>query len=334
MKKILTLTALFIILQGCTQKNKTMITQNPAITANNIVDELAKQVKHYPKEPTFLINYERSWCFMEIFVNDMLVYKEFDESMSSTSFEISNYIFKSGTQKISYKLYPIGKLKSETDIYNSLIDNTLLKIEIEEFDVSKSRNPEGKIVKEFTSPMSITKDEYGNETEKFIATGKDYYEGSLTFEAKIPYELEGFENAQDLRKLDAKILERKLVKQYAALRDIYQNKEYDNIAKTSYNSLRDQFIAEYQTKENIQSIWEELIGAFKEPSFEMQPIENYKLVFFAEGKLVALMQTTQDNRLRGNTALWAKVNHDGGLRPMFLNSYFYIPQGETEFKVY
>jgi hypothetical protein len=190
------------------------------------------------------------------------------------------------------------------------------------------------MINEFVTPITLTKDEYGNDIENFIATGKDYYEGSFTFEAKTPYELEGFENVQNLRKLDAKELQSKLIKQYANLKNVYQNKEYDNIAKASYNSLRDQFIAEYETKENIQSIWEELMGAFKESSFEMQPVENYKMVFFADGKLVALMQTTLDNRFRGNTALWAKVNYGGGLRPMFLNSYFYIPKGKTEFEVY
>jgi hypothetical protein len=66
----------------------------------------------------------------------------------------------------------------------------------------------------------------------------------------------------------------------------------------------------------------------------MHTIEDHKLVFFAEGRLVSLMQTSQDNRLRGNTALWAKVNHDGGLRQMFLNRYCYIPKDKTEFEVY
>ncbi|CAM3859986.1 hypothetical protein FLJU110815_02385 [Flavobacterium jumunjinense] len=321
-------------LVACTQKKETMIAQNPNITEANIVEELTKQVKHYPKEPTFLINYERSWCFMEIFINDMLVYKEFIESMSATSFEISSYIFKSGKQKVSYKLYPLGKLEGETDVYNHFIDDTSLKIQIEEFDVSKSRNPNGIIIKEYSSPTTISKDEYGKESELFVATGKDYYEGSFTFEAEVPYELEGFEDAQDLRKLDPKELEKKLINEYAVIKNMYQNREYDNIAKTSYNSLRDQFISEYEEKENIASIWEELMSAFKASSLEMQPIENYKMVFFADGKLVGLMQTTTDNRLRGNTALWAKVNHDGGLRPLFLNSYFYIPKGKTQFEVY
>ena len=66
----------------------------------------------------------------------------------------------------------------------------------------------------------------------------------------------------------------------------------------------------------------------------MQPLKKYKMEYFAGGKLAALMLDTNDNQLRGNTALWAKVNYDHGTRAIFLNRYFYIPAGETEFKVY
>ena len=65
----------------------------------------------------------------------------------------------------------------------------------------------------------------------------------------------------------------------------------------------------------------------------MQPLANYKLEFFADGKLVALMLDTKDNKIRGNTALWIKLKDEENT-PVFFNRYFYIPQGETEFKVY
>jgi hypothetical protein len=66
----------------------------------------------------------------------------------------------------------------------------------------------------------------------------------------------------------------------------------------------------------------------------MQPIENYKMIFFADGKLVALMQDSKDPRVRGNTSLWAKFNRGEGVETLFCKSYFYIPKGETEFKIY
>lgn len=332
MKKTLILVALFTIAQGCTQKNKTMIAQNPNITANNIVEELNKQVKYYNSELIYMFSFESYFCHFEVFINDIPVYKKYSGSMSNSAFDINPYIFKSGTQKLTYKMYPVGKTEKGKE-YNEFRDITYLKFTLNSYD-KKNKSAEDIIYSDYKTPVNITKSEMGNAIEKFVATGKDYYEGSFTFEAEVPYELEGFEDAQDLRKMDPKELEKKLINEYAVIKNMYQNREYDNIAKTSYNSLRDQFISEYQEKENIASIWEELMSAFKASSLEMQPIENYKMVFFADGKLVGLMQSTTDNRLRGNTALWAKVNHDGGVRPLFLNSYFYIPKGKTQFEVY
>ncbi|CAM3860091.1 MULTISPECIES: hypothetical protein [Flavobacterium] len=328
MKKTLILVALFTIAQGCTQKNKTMITQNPSITADNIVDELTKQVKHYPSEKIYNFRYENFNCFIEIFVNDILIYKDFTDSKAGSGFDINPCIFKSGLQKVTYKMYP-----AKDNNLNKFEENTYLTLQLESYDL-KNESADDIIYKIHKTPVTIVKDEYGNESELFVATGKDYYEGSFTFEAEVPYELEGFEDAQDLRKMDPKELEKKLINEYAVIKNIYQNKEYDNIAKISFYNLKNQFVAKYDDEKYIKDVWKMLMDAYKEPSFEMQPIENQKMVFFADGKLVALMQSTTDNRLRGNTALWAKVNHDGGLRPMFCNRYFYIPKGKTKFEVY
>ena len=51
MKKAVLTLFLLLSLQSCSQK--TMITQNPNITADNLVEEIAKQVKHYNYEPIY-----------------------------------------------------------------------------------------------------------------------------------------------------------------------------------------------------------------------------------------------------------------------------------------
>ncbi|MDQ0595524.1 hypothetical protein QFZ37_003893 [Chryseobacterium ginsenosidimutans] len=165
---------------------------------------------------------------------------------------------------------------------------------------------------------------------------KTFYEGRFEVNIDVPYNSEPpFENAIDLRKMNNNELETKLLKKYKEVWNIYQNKQYDNIAKLEYNSLKDLYVSTYESKEvidkNINILFTEI---YKSSTFKMQPIEKYKLEFFADGKLAALMLDTEDNRLRGNTSLWATVNYDGGIRGIFLNRYFYIPQGETEFQAY
>jgi hypothetical protein len=330
MKRLVILITLLSTIQSCEKKEKNMITQNPYINSKNIVEELTKQIKHYSSEKIYGFRYENFNCFIEVYINDRLCYKDFKDSKAGSSFDVNHCIYKSGTQKLTYRMYPASDGSQNVKTF---AESSYLTLQLETYDLN-NESADDIVYQKYKTPVIVSKDEYGNKTEKFIATGREYYEGSFEFEAQVPYQLEGFENAQDLRKLDSKALEAKLVAQYNILKEVYKNKDYDNIAKTSYNNLKDQFISEYAKKETIEETWNELMAFYKNPSMEMQPIEHYKMVFFADGKLVALMQSTTDNRFRGNTALWAKVNHDGGLRPLFLNSFFYIPKGKTEFEIY
>ncbi len=323
-----------VSLTACSQKKETMIAQNPNINAENIVEELNKQVKHYDKETYYVFGIGNQMCFVEILINDIPVYKQFNEPACTTGFDINHVIFKSGTQKLTYKLYPVGKLKNSNTEFNNLTDDTKLELELGSYD-NKNENADDVVYKTYQTPVTVRKDEYGNGTDIFIGTGKPYYEGSFTFEAQVPHELHPpFENAKNLRKEDPIFLQTQLLKKYKEIWNVYQNKEYDNIAKTSYDFLKNQFKAEYASQKFIKEAWDEKIDIYKSSTFEMQPIEKYKMEFFADGKLVALLIDSNDNRFKRNSALWAKVDYDGGLRPYFSICYFYIPEGETEFKVY
>jgi len=334
MKKIIFSILILTALQSCSQKPETMINQNKNITSDNIVDELGKQVKHYDKEIMYKFKVGNEYCYVEILINDIPVYKEFKEPLSSTAFDINHTIFKSGTQKLTYKIYPVGKIEDSNVAFNTLIDNTNLELTLKSYD-NNNANAEDVVYKTYKTPVTVRKDEYGNGTDIFIGTGKPYYEGSFTFEAQVPHELHPpFENAKDLRKEDPIFLQTQLLKKYKEIWNVYQNKEYDNIAKTSYDFLKNQFKAEYASQKFIKEAWDEKIDIYKSSTFEMQPIEKYKMEFFADGKLVALLIDSNDNRFKRNSALWAKVDYDGGLRPYFSICYFYIPEGETEFKVY
>jgi hypothetical protein len=322
---------LMVCFCGCSQNKTETIMQNPEITEKNIVNKLSSEVKHYEYEPMYFLSYEQNICYSEILVNDILVNKNFAEIMDGGTFEINNCIFKSGTQKVTLRLYPAGK--HDLRDLQTLVWDTDMKIDITEVN-NKNRDTKDKEITSYLTSITTFKDNDGYERTKFEGSGKNYYEASFTFNATIPYQVKGFENARDLREWDKEILLKKLVSEYNKVKNIYQNKEYDNIAKISYDNLKNQFVAEYQNREYVNDVWNMLMEVYKQPTFEMQPIEDYKLVFFAEGRLVALMQDSKDPRVRGNSVLWAKFNRGEGIETLFCNRYFYIPKGETEFKVY
>lgn len=303
---------------GYSQNKTETIIQNSEITEKNIVSKLANNISYYDYEPLYQLMITNNWCSSEILVNDILVYKNFQSPLAGPTVDINNFIFKSGTQKVTLRLYPVGKYQDEN--IDAFISETGMSISVIEFNKRTEKDTE--IVKYVTPKKE-------GRNDPFIGIGKTYYEANFTFNAKIPYKVEGFENARDLREWDKETLLKKLLLEYNEVKDIYQNKEYDNIARISYPNLKNQVISKYQTREYINNVWTMLMDVYKLRTFEIQPIENYKMVFFADGKLVALMQDSKAPRVRGNTSLWAKFDRGEGVETLFCNRYFYIPKGET-----
>ena len=337
MKKTILTLFLLLSLQSCLQKKETMITQNPNITADNLVEEIAKQVKHYPSEKVYKIRYSNDNCYFDMFVDGIRAYRYPGRgAVGSTAIEINELLFHSGKHTISYKMYPLYTLEEEgvTTTQNTLVNNSYVALKVKSYDL-KNEEADDILYAEYTTPNIAIKNAQGDTISyKFAGSGKTYYEGSFEVELEVPYQLQPpFATAQDLRKMDQKLLMTKLLAKYKEVWQIYKNRELDNIARLEFDMLKYYAVSHYATKEVIKKNWDFLYDNYKNTSFEMQPITNYKLEFFADGKLVALMLDTKDNKIRGNTALWIKLKDEENT-PVFFNRYFYIPQGETEFKVY
>ena len=313
------------------------VNQNPNITADNLVEEIAKQVKHYPSEKIYGLGYSNNNCYFDMFVDGIRAYRYPGRGVvGSTAIEINELLFHSGKHTISYKMYPLYTLEERgvTTTQNTLVDNSYVALDVYSYNL-KDKNARDISYAEYTTPNIAIKNDQGDTISyKFAGSGKTYYEGSFEVELEVPYQLQPpFATAQDLRKMDQKLLMTKLLAKYKEVWQIYKNRELDNIARLEFDMLKYYAVSHYATKEVIKKNWDFLYDNYKNTSFEMQPITNYKLEFFADGKLVALMLDTKDNKIRGNTALWIKLKDEENT-PVFFNRYFYIPQGETEFKVY
>ena len=327
----------FVLLMFYSCSSPTPVNQNPNITADNLVEEIAKQVKNYPSEKIYGLGYSNNNCYFDMFVDGIRAYRYPGRGVvGSTAIEINELLFHSGKHTISYKMYPLYTLEERgvTTTQNTLVDNSYVALDVYSYNL-KDKNARDISYAEYTTPNIAIKNDQGDTISyKFAGSGKTYYEGSFEVELEVPYQLQPpFATAQDLRKMDQKLLMTKLLAKYKEVWQIYKNREINNIARLEFDMLKDYAVSHYATKEVIKKNWDFLYDNYKNTSFEMQPITNYKLEFFADGKLVALMLDTKDNKIRGNTALWIKLKDEENT-PVFFNRYFYIPQGETEFKVY
>ena len=275
------------------------------INSSNFVENVLKDVKHYNIEPTYWLRIEKDYqAELEIYVNDIPVFRDYDlKEGYSTTQDVNFVILKSGKQKIRYKV-------------NSKKREVYIGIDVKELDnKGKMQVEDEKMVKNYE--QTITMPDSG------------VYEGEFTFDALVPYDNKGWSEGQDLTKFDKKELESAVVAFYKKMWNIYNDKTKKE-AKFPLFLEREREIAksDYASKETLEEILKEYLLPYSNPTYEMLPLENYKMVFYGDGKAVALEQTSMVIQLRGYSALAAKYKTDmgstlGDMSQMIL----YLPQG-------
>jgi hypothetical protein len=109
-------------------------------------------------------------------------------------------------------------------------------------------------------------------------------------------------------------LTKEVVAAYTEMREIFQKKDTKRLAAVSYN--KEKRIAQqlYYTKKKSPERWEvdylDDFNAEENIGYTMEPIENFRLVFYGNGRLVALERT--DIQYRGGSALLAKYKNKKG----------------------
>ena len=317
MMRFLLLFTLLLINLSCSQKKEIM--QNPNITAGNIVEEVAKQVQHYDYEPIYQIEFTINHCYAEILINDILIYKSYEEEGLSTTENINYAIPFKGIQNLTIKMYA-------TEQNKKFINNSGVDIEIGSYNNKIKYSDKGKDIFKY----STKRDKDG----LFIAVGKTYHEEIVNFNLPdIPYSNSSWSESQNLHQIKSANLEKKVAGYYQEMQNVINNKDLDKIAKMSYNKLRDQFVSEYATREEIQEAWDEIVEVVRMDK-ELFPLEDYEMVFYGNGKLVGLRSIKMDKKFRGTSALFMKIKKDGQTLGTEFYHLLHIPKGKTEFEVY
>ena len=319
MKHIIFTLLVLTAFHSCSQP--TPVNQNPNITADNLVEEIAKQVKHYNYEPIYEVYFEFGYCYIELYINDILAYKNYGEGGGSSSFTINPYLLNFSNQTIKLRMYA-------REEFGEFLNNSAVKLGIGSYD-----NQNEFAIEKRQSNLFIyqtPEDENGF----FKYAGKEYFEQTVTFTLpEVPYKIEGWKDSQDLRNFDKKLLEQKVLQAYQMIQKSFKERDLDKIAQFSYNKMKDQAIAQYFDEEEVQEGWKELISIAGADNLEFYPLENYELVFYGEGRLVGLKSKKKDS-FEGASALMCKFKRKGKWVEAKLDYLLHIPKGETEFKVY
>jgi len=316
-----------IFLFACVQEKKQpeisikINTEFPEISASNFEQKLLESVKHYKKEPLYFMRINKLNCIIEVLLNDYPVHKDYKLSNYATPLAINRAILRSGEQKLTYRLYPIGDLLKEEygegDTVTTLTNGTSVFITIVKMDNNgQKRLEDEEVIIKHTS----LNDAKGN----FIATGKPYYEFTFSFDAQVPYENEGWTKGQDLTKLDQKLLKQKTLDFYNSYNQIFEKKNMDLLAKLSFGIEKRNSIASYKKSLQIHEVWNEYLSDLNAPNTIVKTIEDYSMVLYGNNKIVFLRLNSLLPDYRGRGALVIE-NDDYIFSP---GLYLYLPEGK------
>jgi hypothetical protein len=261
----------------------------------------------------------------ELYINDIKA--QYDYIGGNAGVDLNPYLLKNGKCKIRIKIFsafkagkteiPLDDLESCTILFGKYIkgekENDIYKYNIEDFSRLDFKIP-----------------------NKQITTFEQEWEVDIT---ELPYELEGWSKGQDLRKLDQKVLEQKVVSYHKLLWTILNNgniEDWNNLTKTRFNETS---IFTYNNKEQYETSLSRNSESIKKYcTNNMIPLEDYEMKIYADGKIVTLERKNHTDKFNNKSPLdlksWGVLIRKGEKAgAVGFKVLLYLPEDSNEFVI-
>lgn len=290
------------------------------------IHTIAPEIKLFDNEPRYGAYISSKNCSVEVLINDIPVMKYSDDSgsgLAGSYFQLNEGILKKGNQKITIKMTP-GFNKDQKALDSILSPDSEMQIKIVKSMKNQAGNAEESEVRKYS-------------TAKKKRVNNNAFEDTFTFMADIPYYIQTLENAEVLQTADQdkmQALEQAVAAKYNEVRNIYMKGSWSALASMYYN--REKRIAKqlYLLPDEIKNRWNNEY-VFRTNSditfFDLKPIEDYKITFYAEGKIVCLEKINN-----GKSALWGGLKRKGkdDVITTYIPLYLYRPKGTNLLELY
>ncbi|MCY0977817.1 hypothetical protein PGH12_15740 [Chryseobacterium wangxinyae] len=303
MKKFFLFSCLMILVLGCSQNGKSqdlIIKQIPI--KNHVVYGINTSIQ----------------CRFDLLINDI---SAVNNSLGYATYDINPYVLKNGKYKIKIKLHTKG-------IPQDILEKTRIHL------VKYLKNDEGEFVEnsketieELVFKLNFNKDSIIQEQEWEV------------YIKELPYELEGWNKGQDLRKLNQKDLEQKVMNYYKKVWSILNNGDGNMWSNLTQKRSYETAIFDYNSKEELERFMKENEDVVSKKAKNMLiPLEDFEMKIYADGKLVTLERKahTRDFNnsfpldIKGWSPLIRKYSTGGGSDyPILL----YLPEDSNEFVI-
>lgn len=294
-----------------------------------------KNVKHMDRRINYHAQVMIGGCNYEVLINDYPVDRYFGPANGSLSgsVPINIAILRPGLQTWKIRVYPVrnrvekqGKvtLESQAEIQDGA--RVALRIEGIRFKVNGDVEKRFGKVMEFSAPLE--KDQQTGQS-KFADAGQAFVEYSGTFQADVPYELPGWSESEDLTKTDTLALKQALVDTYQQFASWLQEGDLEQMAVAKLKAEEEKAQAYFYDERTNKDFVSTFIERWGQPGLQMQPLENFKLSFYGDGKLVTLTDV-----IDGGSPLWGNYKLPNGAykhNTYFL--YFHRPKGKQTLQI-
>ncbi|WP_228409803.1 hypothetical protein [Chryseobacterium sp. T16E-39] len=299
------------------------------MTAEQRIEYLSTKVHKYNNEPLYQLDIQSVFSF-KVMVNGVPVYSNFDKIPGMARVNINSSILKSGKQNIQVELYPGYDSNGAQKHFLENGENFILKVE------KTGWNKDGSL----KTPEEVL--EFKNSDSNVDYSKLAEYKTSVSFDASVPYTMKGWEDGEDLSKLNQKDLELKVVSFYKKAVAAFKEKDYDYLNTIFLNADSEWYQSEYFPKDMITKFQSTKGRKGKSVSTtransdqysqNVYPIENYVMKFYADNKIVRL--EPKDGFSRGESLLgYDDTDKNGMNRKTFIDMLLYIPKGTDSLQI-
>ncbi|WP_312389233.1 hypothetical protein [Chryseobacterium sp.] len=221
----------------------------------------------------------------ELYLDDILIDYFYEDNMNNTT-ELNPYLLENGKHKLKIRYLPTVKdmfskkgLLDPRDIYTR--EDSRWHV----FFVKLNKDPNA--VLGYTNEI-----DYGGSELKIIPPPSQvpYWEQEWELDIKdLPYKLKGWSESEDLSKMDKDQLKKEVVAYYEKQRNLLNNGSINEFLKLSSKQDEELDICTYTTPEQSRIDYDENVELMSKlcPN-NMQPMDNYTMKLYANGKLVSL----------------------------------------------
>ncbi|OOV20626.1 hypothetical protein [Flavobacterium sp. LM4] len=326
MKKLILTLILSICLISCNSQEK----KENKMTTEERLTYISSKIKKYDYEPLYQIKVKTQNCY-QILVNDFPVYTYFDKMSGKIGFNINSAILKSGIQTLQIKIYP--SYNSQNIQNEHLTNKDFFSLEIEQTSWNKNGHLEKpETILKYELPMyKMDSDDEPDYSQPIDYSQQNQLTKNFTFQAKVPYELKGWSESEDLSKIDKKVLMEKVTQYYYKTIDAFKDKDFDYFNTLYLKADTEWYQAQYFS-ENTRTTYQKALYETNFNNLEILPLKNYKLSYYCNNTVVALESTSGPNR--GNSMFsYQHINNSGAKVIEWTNLFLHIPKGSKELEI-